>query len=61
MEEFIDYNLGRPLGMFSEQELENAHSSWNALWSNYKVNNMTSPHYKLQLGRAGLAYNASHV
>ena len=60
IEDFI-VTVGKPLGEFSEQELENAHSAFEKIWARYKVKNLKSNHYAPNYLKAVLTFNAIHV
>ena len=60
VEEFIRKE-GRPLGEFSEQELENSHSAWLVVWSRYKVKDMSSDIYLQRLPKAVDNFNSNNI
>ena len=47
-EEFIEL-IGKPLGEFSEQELENSHSAFEHIWDRYRGKGHHQPHLHREL------------
>ena len=58
--QFIELS-GKPLGEFSEQELENSHSAFEHIWDRYRVKDTTNPTYIDNYVRAVLNFNASNI
>ena len=58
--QFIDL-VGKGLGEFSEQELENAYSEWDLVWARYLVKDFDSPMYIINYRKSVLTFNADHV
>ena len=58
--QFIEMT-GKPLGEFSEQELENSHSAFDHIWARYKVKDTTNPTYTSNYLRAVLNFNANNI
>ena len=58
--QFIEQE-GRPLGKYSEQELENSHSAWVVIWARYKVKDFDSPTYSDHILRAVLNFNSNNI
>ena len=52
---------GKPLGEFSEQELENSHSAFEHIWDRYRVKDVSSQTYLLNYYRAVLNFNANNI
>jgi hypothetical protein len=53
--------LGRPLGQFSEQELEALHHAWKVMWEErYKVKMVESPTFPSQQQQCFLDFNSSN-
>ena len=52
---------GKPLGQFSEQELENSHSAFEHIWDRYRVKDITSEIYLNNYYRAILNFNANNI
>ena len=58
--QFIEFT-GKPLGEFSEQELENSHSAFENLWNRYRVKKSSSDIYSVNYLRAVLNFNAQNI
>ena len=58
--EFIS-RTGKPLGLFSEQVVENAHSSFDKVFDFYRVKDVDCEKYSKNLLRAVLHYNGYHI
>ena len=58
--EFID-RVGKGLGEYSEQELENAHSEWDVIWGRYLVKDFESPMFLINYRKSVLTFNADHA
>ena len=58
--QFIE-KTGRPLGEFSEQVLENAHSAFSEVWEKYLVKDIKSTNYIVQYRRAVLSFNTHNI
>ena len=52
---------GKPLGEFSEQELENSHSAFEHIWDRYRVKDVSSQTYLSNYYRAVLNFNANNI
>ena len=58
----VFFNLvGRGLGEFSEQETENAHSSFDSMLDRYRVKDIQSDVYHTQYFKAVMNFNANNV
>lgn len=60
VEDFIE-EVGRPLGEYSEQELESSHSKFAQIWSRFKVKQLTSEHFPPSYLKAVLTFNSLHI
>ena len=60
MKQFIQMT-GKPIGQFSEQELENFHSAFEHIWSRYRVKDTTSSVYMANYSRAVLNFNSNNI
>ena len=58
--QFIELT-GKPLGEFSEQELENSHSAFESLWNRYRVKKTNCEMYSVNYLRAVLNFNALNI
>ena len=58
--QFIELT-GKPLGEFSEQELENSHSAFESIWNRYRVKKTSSEVYSANYFRAVLGFNAQNI
>ena len=58
--QFIELT-GKPLGEFSEQELENSHSAFESIWNRYRVKKTSSEVYSANYFRAVLCFNAQNI
>ena len=58
--DFIE-EVGKPLGEFSEQELESAHSEFAKIWARYKVKQLKSKFFAPNYLRAVLTFNSLHI
>ena len=52
---------GKPLGEFSEQELENSHSAFENIWARYRVKDTKSDTYTNNYLRSVLNFNANNI
>ena len=60
VEDFIE-EVGRPLGEYSEQELESSHSKFAQIWSRFKVKQLKSAAFPPHYLKAVLTFNALHI
>ena len=60
LEEFCDL-VSQGLGMFSEQETESSHSSFDKLLDRYRVKDINSDVYGIQYFKAVMNYNSNNV
>ena len=58
--DFIEI-VGKPLGEFSEQELESSHSSFAKIWARYKVKQLKSAFFAPNYLKAVLTFNSLHI
>lgn len=52
---------GESLGKYSEQELENTHSAYEAVWERYKVKDITNSNYASRQHKAIMCFNSYNV
>ena len=58
--QFIELT-GKPLGQYSEQEVENAHSHFDEIWGHYLVKNPHASSYLPNYFKAVMNFNSNHI
>ena len=58
--DFIDFT-GKPLGILSEQVVENSHSIFEKFWLKYKVKNLNHEQFEINLLKCIHDFNSAHL